>query len=431
LPSTYRRFLARLGASFVDGAYFIPRFDVKDDNGKLVIEEGEVWAGRYHPRYGYAHDVEYASRKVDELRQIVRQLRGRLYGFRRDDYHFNKETFELEARWEGVKLLRQNTVYVNRFLFTLPDDVNDFLYFLFRIDESLYHKFVSDLRQAVVRTLYRVVGYQLRRDGYDVVGDVYRQLRDRFVVSALVNVHITHSFHVRGIDYELLAVDEDEYRRRRGGRHSDVFESHHHFHVLLPNFVYDKQNGVFIRIDFFYDNEVVRRYWKSEVLRVVRKYNKYVYESIRSKEFVAGTDRAWKLDGGKAFEEVFHFIKYSHRSPVSDIILYFEFNNDKETLESVFEKYDLDWLRYVVSYSNRTYPYGIFANPKRYGFVFEETTDDKDDVETDVEDDVIEKDVPYAIVFQFYLSDKDRILVEDRVGKSSRYWLYTRLRRPP
>ena len=148
-------------------------------------------------------------------------------------------------------------------------------------------------------------------------------------------------------------------------------------------------------------------------------------------EFVAGTDRAWKLDNEKAFEEVFHFIKYSHRFPVYDILLYFEFNNDKETLESVFGKYDIEWLRYVTSYSNRTYPYGVFANPGRYGFVFEETAEDKDDVETDVEDDVIEKDVPYAIVFQFYLSDKDRILVEDRVGKSSRYWLYTRLRRPP
>jgi hypothetical protein len=420
----------------LDGAYFIPRFDIKKDNGRLIVEEGEVWAGRYHPRYGYAHDVEYASRKVEELRRIVGQLNGRFYGFRRDDYHFNKETFELRPRWEGVRLLKQNTVYVNRFLFTLPDDVNDFLYLLFVLNRDVYEKFVSDLRQAVVRTLYRLVWYQLRRDAGDVVGDrfIYRRFRERFVVSALVNVHVTHSFHVKGLDiddYELLVTDEDEFRRRRSGRPRDVFESHHHFHVLLPNFVFDKESGVFIRIDFFYDNEIVRRYWKSEVLRVVKKYNRYLYDQICRKEFVAGTDKAWKLDNEKAFEEVFHFIKYSHRSPVYDILLYFEFNNDRETLENVFEKYDIEWLRYVTSYSNRTYPYGVFANPKRYGFVFDETVDDGEDVETDVDDDVIEKDVPYAVVFSLYLADKDNVLVEDRVGKSSRWWLYTRLRRPP
>jgi len=435
VPGTYRQFLFRLGASFVDGIYFVPRFDVRRNENRLVIEEGQVWAGRYHPRYGYAHDVEYASKKIDELRQIVRQLDGRLYGFRRDDYNFSKETFSLEPRWEGVKFLPQRVVYVNRFLFTLPEEVSDFAYLLFLIGGvEIFEKFIKDLKDALVRTLYRLVWYQLRRDAPDVAGDrfVYRKFRDRFVVSALVNIHLTHSFHVKSLDiddYELLLVDENEYRRRRSGRQSDVFAPHIHFHVLLPNFVYDKHSGLFIRLDFYYDNEIVRRYWKSEVLRVVRRYNKYVYESVYSKEFAAGTDKAWKLDNEKAFGEVFHFIKYSHRSPVYDILLYFEFNNDKETLESVFERYDLDWLRYVTSYSNRTYPYGVFANPGRYGFVFDEVMNEEEDVETDVDENVIERDVPYSLVFRFYLDDKDCVIVEDKVGKSSRWWLYTRLRR--
>jgi hypothetical protein len=189
-------------------------------------------------------------------------------------------------------------------------------------------------------------------------------------------------------------------------------------------------------VDWFYGTayELMREWWTKEVLRVLRKYRDYLdaydlrlYSYLRGTEFVVGVDRSWEVVG-KNREEIMHFIKYSHRPPLSDIVLWFEMYNTKRDFEALLEKYDENWIRYVLEYVNRTYPYGIFSNWERYGLSVSDE-DDEDIVEVDVGDDVIERDVPYSFVFMFYLADKDRILVEDKVGKSPRYWLYTRLRR--
>ena len=435
LPYYYKRLLAVLGVDLYAGAYFVPLLNVvKDkDTGKVVAEQGKVyWAGRYHPAYWYSHDLEYAERKVSELLSVVNQISSRLYGYREDNYNFDKETLDVAPRWEGVRKLKQNKFYVSRFLFTLPDKLSDFLMWLNVRHRGVYDKLVADLRQAVVRTVYRIMWYQLYRDAPSVAGErfSYRAFRDRYLVSFLMNMHIVHSFHYRDID----DVGDGD-----GGRGDvDVFSPHFHFHLLVLNVLYERDTGDFIRVDWFYGTayELMREWWTREVLRVLRRYKDYLdaydrrlYSYLRGTEFVVGVDKSWEVVEGNR-DEIMHFIKYSHRPPLADIVLWFEMYNTKRDFEALLEKYDENWLRYVLEYVNRTYPYGIFSNWERYGLSVSDE-DRRDMAEVDVNDDVIEKDVPYSFVFMFYLSDKDRILVEDRVGKSSRYWLYTRLRRPP
>jgi len=420
-----------LGVDLYAGAYFTPLLTVREGDGKIIVEQGRVyWSGRYHPSYWHSHDLEYAERKVSELLSVAPRISERLWGYREDTYNFNKETFNVEPRWEGVKKLKQNKVYVSRFLFTLPDRLSDFLMWLNVRHRDTYDKLIADLRQAVVRTVYRIMWYQLRRDAPSVAGEKfsYRAFRDRFVVSFLMNMHIVHSFHYRDID----DVGDGDGR----GRDVDVFSPHFHFHILLLDVLYERTTGDFIRVDWYFGTmyELMREWWTREVLRVLKRYRDYLdaydrrlYYELKDTAFVVGVDRSWEVVG-KNREEIMHFIKYSHRPPLADIVLWFEMYNTKRDFEALWEKYDENWLRYVLEYVNRTYPYGIFSNWERYGLSVSDEGE-KDVLEVDVDDDVIEKDVPYSFVFQFYLADKDRILVEDKVGKSSRYWLYTRLRR--
>jgi len=147
LPYYYKKLLALLGIELLRGTYFIPHFNVKRDNTRFLVEQaGTIWAGKYHPAYSYSHDKHYALKKLSELEVIISEISKKLYGFRRDDYHFDKETVRLEPRWKGLALLKQNKVYMNRFLFTLPKEFNDFLYWLFSEHRNVYSQILDSLK---------------------------------------------------------------------------------------------------------------------------------------------------------------------------------------------------------------------------------------------------------------------------------------------
>jgi len=238
---------------------------------------------------------------------------------------------------------------------------------------------------------------------------------------------------------ELIATGRIRERAEKP-TNSTVFDPHIHFHVLMPNFLYWKPEEVFIRVDYYYNNQIIRSYWKSNVLRIIKKYRKYLdafnselSDLMFSKQYVAGTDKAW-LFVSDNYEDIYHFIKYSHRPPVLDVIRYFEVYNSKADFEKIISSYSVEWLKYVITYINRTFPYGVFSNPRRCGIELDNIkSGDLEELSSKIEmkepshDEsgaVVYESVPFFKVAKEVLANVDEILVIDKFGNIERYWEY-------
>ena len=297
------------------------------DFAKFVTEDGKkrliVFAGRLHPAKKHSDAKRYSALKLEQFEAIAEAVRKKgVVSYRK----FDEVLAEVRQEKRDLALIW--------LVFTVPDRLSEYLA---KDNPKLAEKVVKKAARSTIRRFLRK--YLVRHENVPLSGD--------FKEGGVVNVHLWSS--------------------------SVPIKPHVHAHVCLWNFVV--WNGKYVRFSPYFPKrwmEELREIWKGELMKWLKKHVK----DFRG--LYIDDERLWCLDQDYEFFNVYlnytwfreenygrivHHLRYNARKAVIDIN---EFFYSGVKLEE-FEKDKVDWLGFLIQYSNRT---GNFGFMNRWRVVF-------------------------------------------------------------
>ena len=324
VPPSYLELLRELGLDmndatcdiFVSVADAHVEFDGARSCTYRVVYVDELHARLLHPAWGVSKGKRAAFRILRDSLVLSEVLKGVMLSAHRKRNH--------------VEFTRVETLPVRALVLTMPKELSSFLFSAFKrgvVDD------VSKLvRDAAARAVKRFALWRLAREGVE--------LRERdAVITFALNVHLVGD--------------------------TDPFTPHLHAHILFYLIVYDKRSKLVYRLNPLFDTQDIdslRLFWKEAVRELVADLD-VPTELFAQTWNIYVDNRYFNLFADSDFFELLHTMRYNARRQHYDVVKYLRSHE-------LPAKYDADFVRYLLDYSNQTTRYGLLTNVERYARVF-------------------------------------------------------------
>jgi len=267
----------------------------------------KVMAGKFHPVKGISKGSQEAKRIVRDLLSLQELLDG----------------FLLSSH-KGKYVTANSLLPVRFFVLTPPKEVSLLVWYRIKLFDD--YSALKTFKKVSAETVRDFLMYLAEKEGLS-----FR--RKDFVPGFVLNIHITGD--------------------------SNPFEPHVHSHVAVPFVVYDKRSKNWYRLNPLLSEEdlqKLREIWK---VKVIEAFGEVLSDETLVKEFnVYAGDRYYSLPHD--YVDVLFELKYNARKMFVNYANFYERNPFRE------EGLDLDFVRFVFSYENRTERFGFLTNLKRY-----------------------------------------------------------------
>ena len=290
---------------FVGSSVVNLEFDDSSRASLKIAYVDQIMAGKFHPAKGFFKGSRAAKRVVSDLLVLQRFLDGLLLSSHKGDYVTSNSLLPVRA-----------------FVLTLPKEVSLYIWQQWKSgDNSAFNLFKRVSAEAVKDFLW----YLVQKNSVPVG-------KSHFLPGFVQNVHVTGD--------------------------SNPFEPHYHSHFLVPFVVYDKGSKNWYRLNPILDEDdiqMLKDIWKS---KVIEAFGEVLNSDTLSKEFdVYVGDRYYSLPSD--YVDVLFEMRYNSRKMFVNYARYYEKN--PFTVD-----FDVEFVKYVFEYKNRTERYGYLTNLRRY-----------------------------------------------------------------
>ena len=314
VPAGYVRLCRLLGIDpsdvgisvWVNSSVVDLEFDDSSRSSLKLSYVSRVMASKYHPVKGISKGSQEGRRITRDL-LILQEL---LDGF-------------LLSSHKGKYVTANSLLPLRFFVLTPPKEVSLFIWYRIKFFDD--YSALKTFKKVSAETVRSFLMYLSKKEGLSIrKGD--------FVPGFALNVHITGD--------------------------SNPFEPHVHSHVAVPFVVYDKASKSWYRLNPLLSEEdlqKLRDLWKS---RLIEAFGEVLSGETLTKEFnVYAGDRYYSLPHD--YVEVLFELRYNARKMFVNYANFYERNPFREDV-------DLDFVRFVFGYENRTERYGFLTNLRRY-----------------------------------------------------------------
>ena len=313
VPEGYVKLCRALGISpsdidisvWVSSAVVDLEFDDSSRSSVKLAYVDQIFASKRHPAKGFFKGSQEAKRVVRDLLILQEFLDGLLFSYHKGDYVTSNSLLPVRA-----------------FVLTLPKELSLHIWEQLRSgDDSSFKVFKRISAESVKEFLW----YLSQKNSIPVT-------KSNFLTGFIQNVHVTGD--------------------------NDPFTPHYHSHFLVSFAVYDKRSKNWYRLNPILDEDdiqMLRDIWKS---KVIEAFGEVLCGDTLSKEFnVYVGDRYYSLPSD--YVDVLFEMRYNARKMFVNFANYYERN-------PFTEDFDVEFVKYVFDYENRTERYGYLTNLKRY-----------------------------------------------------------------
>lgn len=280
---------------------------VLDDNSSHKFDFAyisKVKAGKYHPVKGIGKGSQEAKRVLRDLLILSQLLENNLLSYRK-----------------GKHVTTHNLIPVRHVILTAPKELS---YAFWRILKGGDSSILKIFKSLTAKTLNEFLTYLASKE----------KVSGRLLFGFTVNVHVTGD--------------------------KNPFEPHFHSDCIVTFICFDKDKNEWFRLNPLLnegDLTKLRELWKNNLIEA---FGELLSDDTKAKDFdvwVGENYYSLPLDIAPVFFE----LKYASRKLFVNFANFFEVNQFDESLIS-----DLEFVKFVFSYENRTERYGFLTNIKRY-----------------------------------------------------------------